>query len=299
MSKKRSSLGRGIDALIVDNALEQDVNENGTTTLRISKIEPNPNQPRREFDLELLTELADSIAKNGLIQPIAVRPAQNDGFYTIVAGERRWRASKMAGLSEIPVVIMDIDEKKASELALIENIQRKDLNPIEEARAFRDLIDEYNLTQADVAASVGKSRVSITNSLRLLELPDEVLKLVADDKISMGHARAILGLKNPEDMLVLANKVAEEGTSVRQTEEAVRRLNNAKPESEYKISPEKAQLKQYYKAIENKATEFIGNKVKITDSSKNKSISVAFSNSDELEDILIKLCGNTIFDSIK
>lgn len=299
MSKKRSSLGRGIDALILDNAIEQSEGENGISTLRLSKIEPNPNQPRREFDLELLTELADSIAKNGLIQPIAVRQSQNDGYYTIVAGERRWRAAKMAGLSEIPVVIMDIDEKKAAELALIENIQRKDLNPIEEAKAFRSLIEEYNLTQADVAASVGKSRVSITNSLRLLELPDEVLKLVADEKISMGHARAILGLKNPDDIIPLANKVSDEEISVRQTEEAVRRLNNSKPAAAIEVNSEKAQLKQYYKAIEEKATEHIGNKVKINDSLRNKSISVAFSSSEELEGILIKLCGNTIFDSIK
>ena len=299
MSKKRSSLGRGIDALIVDNAIEQSENESGTSTLRISRIEPNPNQPRREFDLELLTELADSISKNGLIQPIAVRPSQNDGYYTIVAGERRWRASKMAGISEIPVIIMDIDEKKDADLALIENIQRKDLNPIEEARAFRDLIDEYRLTQADVAASVGKSRVSITNSLRLLELPDEVLKLVADEKITMGHARAILGLKIPDNMLPLATKVAETGMSVRQTEEAVRKLNNIKQPAYSEENSEIAQLRQYYKAIEDKAAQYIGNKVKITDSSKNKTISIAFSSSEELEDILIKLCGNTIFDSIK
>ncbi len=300
MAKKRSSLGRGFDMLFVDNALEQNEGAQGSTTLRISKIEPNPNQPRREFDLELLSELADSIAKNGLIQPIAVRPSESDGYYTIVAGERRWRASKMAGLSEIPVIILDIDDKKAAEYALIENIQRKDLNPIEEARAFCALIDEYDLTQAEVAESVGKSRVSITNALRLLELPEEVLKLVASDDISTGHARAILGLKNPEDMLPLANKAAEQTLSVRAVEEEVRRLNSRTIADEgKKESPEKRQLKEYYKAIENKATEHLGSRVKIADSSRNKSISIAFSSSEELEEIIIKLCGKKVFDDIK
>lgn len=299
MAKKRSSLGRGFDMLFVDNALEQSEEASGTATLRISKIEPNPDQPRREFDLELLTELADSISRNGLIQPIAVRRSENEGYYTIVAGERRWRASKMAGLSEIPAIILDIDDKKAAEFALIENIQRKDLSPIEEAKAFRSLIEEYSLTQAEVAESVGKSRVSITNALRLLELPDEVLDLVAGEDISTGHARAILGLKNPDDMLPLAQKAAVEDMSVRAVEEAVRRLNSKKAPTEEAQSSEKNQLKEYYKAIENKATEHLGSRVKIADSARSKRISIDFSSSDELEEILIKLCGENVFDDIK
>lgn len=299
MAKKKSSLGRGFDTLFLDNTIEQEESES-SKTLRLSKIEPNPDQPRREFDLELLTELADSIAKNGVIQPIAVRPAQNEGYFTIVAGERRWRAAKMAGLSEIPVIILDIDDKKAAELALIENIQRKDLNPIEEARAYKALIDEYDMTQADLAATVGKSRVSITNFLRLLDLPDEVLDLVSDESISTGHARALLGLKDPDDMLPLAKRISEESLSVRATEEAVRRLNSRNIEREGKEeSAEKRQLREYYKAIENKATAHIGSRVKISDSSRSKSISIAFSSTEELEDILIKLCTTAIFDDIK
>lgn len=299
MAKKKSSLGRGFDTLFLDNTIEQEESES-SKTLRLSKIEPNPDQPRREFDLELLTELADSIVKNGVIQPIAVRPAQNEGYFTIVAGERRWRAAKMAGLSEIPVIILDIDDKKSAELALIENIQRKDLNPIEEARAYKALIDEYDMTQADLAATVGKSRVSITNFIRLLDLPNEVLDLVSDESISTGHARALLGLKDPDDMLPLAKRISEELLSVRATEEAVRRLNSRSIEREGKEeSAEKRQLKEYYKAIENKATAHIGSRVKISDSSRSKSISIAFSSTEELEDILIKLCTTAIFDDIK
>jgi ParB family chromosome partitioning protein len=268
--------------------------------LRLSKIEPNPEQPRREFDSELLSELADTIANHGLIQPIAVKPSKNDGYYTIVAGERRWRASKMAGLTNIPVIIMEIDDKKASEIALIENIQRKDLNPIEEARAYRSLIGEYNLTQAEVAAQVGKSRVAITNAMRILDLPDEVLDMISSGSLTTGHARALLGLKNPDDIEALAKRAADEELSVRVVEENVRRLNMVKREGKEKVlSPEDIQKKEYYKAVENKATKLLGNKIKITTSSKNKNVSISFSSNEELEDILTKLCGMTIFDDIR
>ncbi|MBQ7822419.1 MAG: ParB/RepB/Spo0J family partition protein [Clostridia bacterium] len=298
---KKPSLGRGIDSLFVDNSIEEQNNDSsGKTLIRLSKIEPNPNQPRREFEMEALSELADSISRNGLIQPIAVRPSSNEGYYTIIAGERRWRASKMAGLSEIPAIIMDIDDKKASELALIENIQREDLNPIEEAKAYRSLIEEYDLTQSEVAAQVGKSRVAVTNAMRILDLPEEVLSFISNGNITPGHGRAILGLKDPDEIVPLAQKAASEEMSVRAVEEAVRRINSKRPvKAEENISSEKLQLKEYYKAIENKATEHIGSRVKITDSNKNKSISVSFSSNEELEEILIKLCGNTIFDDIK
>lgn len=301
MSKK-SALGKGLDAMFVDNSIEeQNTDTSGNILLRISRIEPNPGQPRKEFDLNQLSELADSISKNGLIQPIAVRPSANEGYYTIVAGERRWRASKMAGLTEIPAVIMEIDDKKAAELALIENIQREDLNPIEEARAYRSLIEEYDLTQSELAAQVGKSRVTITNAMRILDLPDEILDLISNGSITTGHARAILGLKNADDIIPLAMKTDSDELSVREVEEAVRKLNSKKPETaEESLTPEKLQLKEYYKAIETKATEYMGgSRVKIVDSAKNKSISIAFSSSEELEEILVKLCGKSIFDDIK
>ena len=299
---KKSVLGKGLDDILSNNfsASDQPFDNSGITMLRLSKIEPNPEQPRREFDNELLSELADSIANHGLIQPIAVKPSKNDGYYTIVAGERRWRASKMAGLTNIPVIIMEIDDKKASEIALIENIQRKDLNPIEEARAYRALIDEYNLTQAEVAAQVGKSRVAITNAMRILDLPDEVLDMISSGSLTTGHARALLGLKNPDDIEALAKRAADEELSVRVVEENVRRLNMVKREGKEKVlSPEDIQKKEYYKAVENKATKLLGNKIKITTSSKNKNVSISFSSNEELEDILTKLCGMTIFDDIR
>lgn len=299
---KKSALGKGLDDILSNNFSpgEQTSDNSGVTMLRLSKIEPNANQPRREFDSESLSELADSIANHGLIQPITVRPSANDGYYTIVAGERRWRASKMAGLTNIPVIIMELDDKKASEVALIENIQRKNLNPIEEARAYKALIEEYNLTQNEVATEVGKSRVTITNSMRLLELPDEVLDMISSGSISTGHGRALLGLKYPEDILPLAKRAAESELSVRVIEENVRRLNAAKrDDSEKKPSSEEIQRREYYKVIENKAASILGNKIKISTASKNKNISISFANNDELEEILIKLCGNEVFDEIK
>jgi ParB family chromosome partitioning protein len=297
---KKSSLGRGLDSLFVDNSLDEKLaDSSGKTLVRLSKIEPNPDQPRREFEIEALSELADSISRNGLIQPIIVRPGANEGYFTIIAGERRWRASKMAGLIEIPVIIMDIDDKKSAELALIENIQREDLNPIEEAKAYRLLINEYDLTQSEVAEQVGKSRVTVTNALRILELPEEILTMISSGSLTTGHGRAILGLKDESEMLPLARRAANDELSVRSLEEAVRRINSKKPPKAESLSGEKAQLKEYYKAIENKATEKLGTRVKIADSSKKKSISIHFSDSSELEDILVRLCGNTIFDDIK
>lgn len=297
---RKSGLGNGYGALFSDNTIEEETSEaSGKTLIKLSKIEPNPNQPRKKFKNEELTELAASIAENGLIQPIVVRPSENEGYYTIVAGERRWRACKRAALSEIPVIIMNIDERKAAELALIENIQREDLDPIEEARAYRSLIEEYDLTQSELAERIGKSRVNITNLMRLLDLPDEILEMVSDGDITTGHARAILGLKDRDGMLPLAKSICEHELSVRQAEDAVRRANQAKPEKESQTAPEKLQLREYYKAIENKATATVGSRVKINDSPKNKSITVAFSTSDELEELLVKLCGNSIFDDIK
>ncbi len=294
---KKSGLGRGMDSIFVDNEVETEGGSSGTTMLRIAKIEPNPDQPRREFDTESLSELAESIATSGLIQPVAVRPSR-DGFYTIIAGERRWRASKMAGLTEIPVIIMEVDDRKAAELALIENVQRKDLNPIEEALGYKSLINEYDLTQSDLASRVGKSRVTITNALRLLELPDEVLQMVSSGQISTGHARAILGLKNSDMMLTLALAARDNDLSVRAVEEKVRKLNTHKETVILTPDPEKIQKDEYFKVLESKATERIGSKVKIKRNTKNKQIVIDYENHDELEDILKRLCGADIFKEI-
>ncbi len=292
MTKKRG-LGRGMESVFADNSIETSESGSGAIMLRLSQIEPNPDQPRHEFDTQSLAELADSISNHGLIQPITVRPSEN-GFYTIIAGERRWRASKMAGLSEVPVIIMDVDDKKAAELALIENIQREDLNPIEEAKAYKSLIDEYGLTQEQAASRVGKSRVAVTNSMRLLDLPDEILDMISAHKLSAGHARALLGLKNKSELLPLAELISASELSVRAVEEKIRKLNSAKPE-QISEDPQKA---EYYKVLESRITAHLGNKVAIRRNSKNKSISIAFDSSEELEDIITRLCGKSIFDEI-
>ena len=196
---KKGGLGKGLDALFVEN----DTGDTSSVTLRISEIEPNREQPRKNFDEEALTELADSIRQHGVIQPLLVRPMEN-GTYQLVAGERRWRASRMAGLTEVPVVIKDLSEIEAMELALIENLQRQDLNPIEEAVGFQQLMERYSMTQEQVASRVGKSRPAVANALRLLNLPEQVVAMVQSGEVSPGHARALLKLEDEEQILEIA-----------------------------------------------------------------------------------------------
>ena len=200
MRKKNAGLGRGLDAIFLDNSLNETTGgENVITILKLSMVDPKSDQPRKYFDKEALEELAESIKENGLLQPILVRE-YGEGRYQIIAGERRFRASKIAGLEEIPAIILDRDDKKAAEIALIENIQRENLNPIEEAMAFKALADEYGLTQEELAERVGKSRSAIANSTRLLDLPEEVLEMVANGDISAGHGRTLLGVKNRDNI---------------------------------------------------------------------------------------------------
>jgi ParB family chromosome partitioning protein len=286
---KKQALGRGMDAIFLDNSL--DVSER-TNTLRLSQIEPRRSQPRKYFDTESLSQLADSIASNGLIQPIIVREIEGSDFYQIIAGERRWRAAKLAGLSEVPVVIIDADDKKAAEYALIENIQREDLNPIEEARGLKSLIDDYKLTQEQVSKQVGKSRVAVTNSLRLLELPDDVLNLVAEKTLSAGHARALLGLSDKSKISETADLVIRGELSVRATEELVKKLNSApKPEKSERNNVED----EYYSSLEKKITDTLGCKVRISHSTRKKSISISYKDTAELESLLRKLVGEDVF----
>ena len=204
---KKPAMGRGLDAIFEANSTE---NNSGVSVIRISDIEPNREQPRKSFDESALIELSQSIAAHGVIQPIAVR-STGDGFYKIIAGERRFRAAKMAGLSEIPAIVMELDEKAAAEVAIIENIQREDLTVIEEARAYRTLMDEYGMTQEEMSTRIGKSRSTVANVLRVLELPEELQQLLAEEKITLGHAKALMGLKYREDMLKTADetKVAD------------------------------------------------------------------------------------------
>ena len=298
---KKNSLGRGLDSLFLEN---DEPDTGSVSMLRVSDIEPNPLQPRKTFDNEALGQLADSISRHGLLQPIAVR-TNECGFYRIIAGERRWRAAKMAGLIEIPAIIYDMDDKKAAELALIENLQREDLNPIEEALAFRALINDYDMTQEECAGQIGKSRSAVANSLRLLDLPDAVVTMVANGDLSAGHARAILSLIKEEDKLALAQRVIEKSMSVRETEAAAKALNEAaKAEAEAQDTPAEddhaARMAQsYLRALEQRVTENLGRRFRILDTQdgKQKKIEISYENSDDLEALLRLLCGDTFFEN--
>ena len=279
---KKQALGRGMDAIFIDNTPDS---PERTDKLAVSDIEPRRDQPRKTFDPESLSSLADSIAANGLIQPIIVRPSESSALDSIVAGERRWRAARMAGLSEVPVVIIDADDRKAAEYALVENIQREDLNPIEEAEGLKSLIEDYNLTQEQAAKRVGKSRAAIANALRLLELPDEVISLVGHKSLSAGHARALLGLNDKTLIPDAAKTIVDHELSVRAAEELIKKLNS-KPEPK-KNDPV---ADSYYSSLEQKLTESLGHKVRISRSKRRRSISISYKNSDELEE-LIRLLG--------
>lgn len=292
MAAKSSGLGKGLGAIFEDNFAES--TNKGSTMLRVSDIEPRSNQPRKVFDEAALSELADSIATHGLIQPVVVRE-DNRGFYSIVAGERRWRASKLAGLTEIPVVILDIDDAKAAELALVENLQREDLNPIEEAMAYEALATEYNLTQEEISQRIGKSRSAITNSLRLLGLPEEVKDLVADDEISAGHARTLLGLKDKDKLNEAIHLIITKELSVRDTEKLVKKMNTAKPAEQTAVT-DKVEV-DYRKELERRMTQRLGRKIAIKDKGKAKKLEISYEDNKDLEGLIVKLCGHNIFDN--
>ncbi len=254
---KKGGLGRGMDALFLDNS----ATENGTSAVKLAihEIEPNRDQPRKNFNEKALNELAKSIEKNGIIQPLLVRP-MSDGSYQLVAGERRWRAAHMAGLHEVPVTIREMTDEEASVFALIENLQREDLNPVEEAEGLKSLIETYGFTQEEAADRVGKSRVAVTNTLRLLKLPQSVLTLLGDGKITAGHSRALLGLDDEKEMLCIADSAITNELSVRQVEKMVKYAAQGE-----KATPKKRDKKRdkYYDEVELALTEALGRKVKI------------------------------------
>ena len=256
MAAKKGGLGRGLDALFADNSIEE-IASTSAVKLKIMDIEPNRDQPRKIFDEDALAELADSIAKHGVIQPLLVRPMP-DGSYQLVAGERRWRASRMAGLTEVPVVIKELSDDEAMALALIENLQREDLNAIEEAQGIKALMDTLSLTQDEAAERVGKSRPAIANALRLLKLPDSVIALVSDGKLSPGHARALLGFKDEQDIIETADLIIEKGLTVRDVEKLVKKRNK-----EPKAERPAARRASYYDEVELALTDFLGRKVKV------------------------------------
>lgn len=292
MARKDSGLGRGFYDIFEDNMLEQ--KKGLAEAIRISDIEPRHDQPRKTFERESLEALADSIAAYGVLQPIIVRENPDaQGYYEIIAGERRWRAAKMAGLTEIPAVVYDGDELKTAQVALIENVQREDLNPVEEAFGYQALISRFKLTQEQVAKQVGKSRVAITNMLRLLDLPDAALEMLKDGSISAGHARALLGLENENDINLLASRIVEKSMSVRDTEAAVRRLNQKTFEDEEeRVHP---QIKAHMKELERRAMSTLGRKVRISRSSKKKIVELTYDDDADLEALLKTLCGERFF----
>ena len=292
-AKNKSGLGRGLDSIFLDNTTPE--SSSGGTLVRISQIEPRKDQPRKNFELEALQQLADSIATHGLIQPVVVRESIG-GYYEIIAGERRWRAAKMAGLTEIPVTVISADDKKASELALIENIQREDLNPIEEALAYKRLSEEYGLTQEKVAEAVGKSRSGVANCLRLLDLPEECYRLVADKVLTEGHAKVLMGIKDEEELVKAANLVAEKELSVRDTEALVKRINASLTEEDEEPAKEERVKVNYTKVLADKVARHLGRKVNISGRGQRRRIELYYEDREDLESILEQLCGKELFD---
>ena len=294
MAKKPAGLGKGIDNILFDNSVEE---KGGITKLRISMLEPKADQPRRVFEGEALAELADSISAHGVLQPILVREIA-DGHYQIIAGERRYRASKMAGLTEVPVIILNKDDLETAEISLIENIQREDLNPIEEAKGYRALIESFNLTQEEVSLRVGKGRSTITNALRLLDLSDDVIAMLNAGELSAGHARALLALKDKAKEIPVAARIVAQGLSVRVTEDMVRKENKLtqKAETDGEEVPEIGLEIDYYAELAKKAMELIGRRVKISHKGVTKTVSVSFEDNEDLEILLKKLCGDDIIE---
>lgn len=292
MAARKGGLGKGLDSLITDrrgsiakeaetvSAEKDEKKENGNPLMvKLSEVEPNREQPRKHFDEESLQELADSIKKYGIIQPLLVE--KKEKYYEIIAGERRWRAAKLAGLKEIPVMIKEISEQEKMEVALIENIQREDLNPIEEAQAYKRLLEEFHLKQEDVANRLSKSRSAITNTMRLLKLDERVQTMLADGGLSAGHARALLSIEDGDKQYELALKIVDKGLSVREVEALLKKKPTEKKESELS-----SRENLIYRNFENNLKEIYGTKVSIKDQKGKGKIEISYYSVDELERIL-------------
>ena len=277
---KKGGLGKGLSAIFMENESED---QNSTVTLKISEIEPNKDQPRTDFDDKALSELAESIALHGVLQPLLVRPLVYGG-YQIVAGERRYRASRMAGLTEVPVVIRELDDKETMELALIENLQRENLTPIEEAKGYKTLMDTYGFTQEQVSSSVGKSRSAVANSLRLLNLPEEIIELLSQGKITGGHARALLPLDNKEEMIEISREIMDKDLSVRQTEKLTQKSKKGE-----KNPPKKEEKTNFLKEVELALTENLCRKISVTKKGDGGVLSIEFFSQEDLIDLANKL----------
>ena len=283
MATRKGGLGKGLDSLIADKVgtSNEKTDAKNEVMVNINKVEPNKEQPRKNFDEDALLELSESIKQLGVLQPLLV--VDRKDYYEIIAGERRWRAAKMAGLKKVPVIIKDLTEQEIVEISLIENIQRENLNPIEEAIAYKRLLNEFNLKQDEVAERVSKSRTAVTNSMRLLKLCDKVQQMVIDDMISTGHARALLGITDEEKQYTLAQKIFDEKISVRDTEKLVKKMQKQKNSPAKEVNPEKKKLDAVYQEAEEKMKTILGTKVIINqkDSMKGK-IEIEYYSPDEL-----------------
>ena len=288
MAVKRGGLGKGLDSLIPEGKTKPVTNtktpekevKSGEQMVKISKIEPNREQPRRHFEEDALLELADSIKQFGVLQPLLVQ--KKGDFYEIIAGERRWRAAKLAGVKEVPVLVKDYTKQEIVEIALIENIQRENLNPIEEAMAYKRLLTEFNLKQDEVAERVSKSRTAVTNSMRLLKLDEKIQQMIVDEMISTGHARALLAIEDSEQQYNLATRIFDEKLSVREVEAIIRQMKNPKPQKNQKI----VENSFIYKDLEEKMISVIGTKVSVNQKGKGKGkIEIEYYSDAELERI--------------
>ncbi len=275
MASKIGGLGRGLDSLLLENAVEEG---SSTVSLRITEIEPNKEQPRKFFDEAALSELAASVAQHGILQPLLVRPLAN-GQYQLIAGERRWRAARMAGLQEVPVVIREMTEQEAAEVALIENLQREDLNPMEEAQGYRTLMESYGLTQEETAKAVNKSRPAVANALRLLSLPSNIAALVQSGELSAGHARTLLSFETKEQQEQAAKDVIEKGLSVRALEKMAKAAQTPRSEKEH------VRRESFFDEVELALTEHLGRKVKVSVKEKAGILQIEFYSKDDLQQL--------------
>ena len=285
MASRNSGLGRGLDSILFDNSANS---APSSTAISVSRLEARAEQPRKNFDQQSLQALAESIRTHGVLQPLIVRESGN-GFYQIVAGERRFRAAKLAGLTEVPVVVVSTDDLTTAQLALVENVQREDLNAAEEAFAYRELSEVWHMTQEEIAAKIGKSRSAVANAIRLTELPGELMELLRTGAISAGHARALLAVEDREAQLRLAEAARDGGMTVRELEKAVKR----ETEKEKNVAKENfdRELVDYARELENKAREALGRRVKINAAGREKSIKIYFEDNDDLDELLRLLTG--------
>lgn len=279
--KKKSGLGKGLDAIFAENGTEE--SNRSAEELKLSDLEPNRGQPRKDFDDETLAELADSISQHGILQPLLVRPIFGGG-YQIVAGERRWRAARMAGLTTVPAIIRELDDEQVMEIALIENLQREDLSPLEEAMGYQSLMDSYDMTQEEVAKIVGKSRSAVANVLRLLKLPEEVQALIRSGQVSAGHGRALLSFPDDAEKIAVAKRVIEEDLSVREVERLAQKANEV---------PKKKDVKSrgipYFNEVELSLHDYLGRKVRVNGDEKKGTLQIEFYGQEDLSELIRKL----------